>query len=403
MFDWLSRLGAKKETGRIYLDYAAATPVHSSVMEAMAPYFSDVFANPGAIHADGQRAREAVDAARLRIARVLSVRSEEVTFVSGGTEANNLALFGVVEAAHRAGRAYTDMEIISTQIEHPSILEALGALAERGVVVHYAPVDTEGLIDREAFDALLSARTLLVSVAYVNSEVGVVQEVKRLSRIVRKAQQGTQHILFHIDASQAPLWLPCSLEQLGVDLMTLDAGKCYGPKGVGVLAHKRHVPIVPYLYGGDQERGLRPGTENVPLVVGAAAAIERACVGHEARAKSVSALRDTFISELETTIPHVMLNGSRTHRVANNCNISIGGVDGEFAVVTLDVHGIAASTRSACAGGSGSGSHVVRTLYTDEARAASTIRCTLGEETTSRALSRAAAILRTHVATLTKS
>ncbi len=400
MWNVFKRL-ARWPSRRIYLDYAAATPLRPAVARAMAPYFTDHFANPSAIHAEGQRARGAVEGARERVAALLGVRAEEITFTSGGTEANNLALFGVVEAAHAQGRAYEEIEIMSTAIEHPSILEALQALSRRGVCVRYVPIDRDGLVDREAFEAMLSARTLLVTMAYANSEVGTVQRIKQLARMVRaKTGEAGTATYFHTDASQAPLWLSCSLTSLGVDLLTLDAGKCYGPKGVGVLAHKKRVPIAPYLLGGDQERGLRPGTENVPLVVGCAEALAAACEGYAARAQKVATLRDRFIAELEAAIPQLTLNGARQERIANNCNISIPGVDGEFAVVTLDVHGIAASTRSACAGGQGSGSHVVRAMTGDDARAASTIRFTLGEETTWEELVATVQTLAEHVAAL---
>lgn len=383
-------------TRTVYLDYAAATPVRKSVLRAMAPYWSEVYANPSAIHAPGRRARQTITEARQTIAQALRTRPEEITFTSGGTEANNLALFGVVEAAHHAGRAYEDIEIISTKIEHPSILMALNALAQRGVVITYVPVDSDGLIVRAAVAEALSEKTLLVSFAYANSEVGVVQEVKRLVRTVRSARGNDAYV--HIDASQAPLWLPCAIDSLGVDLMTLDAGKCYGPKGVGVLAHRTHVPLAPLLYGGDQEAGVRPGTENVPLVVGCAEAIRIAQEKWGERSARIVVLRDQFLQDLQSVVPGVLLNGPRTQRLANNLNISIAGVDGEFAVVALDTAGVAASTRSACASTHGGRSHVVYALSGDEARAASTIRFTLGEETTPKDLQCAVSVLKTHCA-----
>jgi cysteine desulfurase len=394
---------------RIYLDYAAATPARPEVLSAMQPYFADDFANASAIHAEGQKARAALRAARATIAKLLKIRAEEVTFTSGGTEGNNLAIFGVVDAAIAQGFALRDLEIITTMIEHPSVLEALDALEKRGIGVRRAPVTEEGRIDANAFRELLSPKTLLVTFAYVNSEIGVIEDVKRIVRTVReyerKYEEGDERksgaerrIFVHLDASQAPLWLPIAMDALGVDLMTLDAGKCYGPKGVGVLAHRRHVPIRSQSFGGDQEGGLRAGTENVPLIVGCAEALRIAQESHEKRADEVGALRDLFFTELQRVIPHVLINGSREHRVANNCNISIPGVDGEFAVVTLDAHGIAASTRSACAGNQEGGSHVVAAITGDKERAHNTIRFTLGEETTEEDLRRTVKILSEHVA-----
>ncbi len=394
---------------RIYLDYAAATPVRDEVFEAMRPYFRDAFANPSAIHEEGRVARKAVDDARATIASLLKIRAEEVTLTSGGTEANNLAILGLVDAAVAQGVVPRDIEIISTAIEHPSVLKALDVLKKRDVTVHFVPVDSGGLIDIKALVKLLSPKTLLVTFAYVNSEVGVVQDVRRIVRTIRETERGAvkeggkkDETYVHIDASQAPLWLPCAMDSLGVDMMTLDAGKCYGPKGVGVLARRRHVLLAPNIFGGDQEQGLRPGTENVPLIVGCAHAFAAAQEPQrlETRARKVSTLRDLLFDELEKTIPEILTNGSREHRVANNCNISIPGIDGEFAVVTLDTHGIAASTRSACAGGKGSGSHVVAAITGDQQRANNTVRFTLGEETTKEEILRTVEILSQHVITL---
>lgn len=392
-----------KSPTRVYLDYAAATPVHPDVLRVMAPYAADTFANPGAIHAEGRAAWRAVEAARESVARTLRIRPEGVTFVSGGTEANHLAIFGVVDVAVAAGRALETIEVLSTRIEHPSTLAALDTLANRGVTVRYLPVDDEGRIDVRALTEALTPQTLLLSLSYVNSEVGTVEDVRRVARVLREHERVTGgRVYLHVDASQAPLWLPCALDSMDADLMTLDSGKCYGPKGVGVLARRGSVSLVPQLRGGDQERGLRAGTENVPLVVGCATALARAQEGCVARAARVSHLRDVLFDLLQEIAPQHLVNGSRAHRIANNVNISLPGVDGEFAVVTLDVHGIAASTRSACAGGKGSGSHVVRALSGDEDRAASTIRFTFGEETTRTDIERAAAVVRERIVPLSR-
>lgn len=389
---------ARAAQRRVYLDYAAATPVRPDVYRAMRPYFSAHFANPGAIHREGARAAGAVAEARRSIADALRVRSDDVIFTSGGTESNNLALMGSVAAAHAAGTPYHDIEIITTAIEHPSVYEVCESLRRLGVVVQYTPVDADGRIVLSELTRMLSAQTLLVSIAYVNSEIGVVEDVKRVSRAVRaRRAEGARAPFVHVDASQAPLWLPCAPDALGADLMTLDAGKCYGPKGAGVLIRRKHVPLAPYMLGGGQERGLRPGTENVPLIVGCAKALSVAQAGHARRAARVQTLRDMFIESLEREVPGICVNGSRAHRVANNVNVSVPGIDGEFAVVTLDACGIAASTRSACAGGTGSGSHVVRALTGDDARAASTVRFTLGEETTRADINTCVRVLAQHV------
>ncbi|QQR65369.1 cysteine desulfurase [Candidatus Kaiserbacteria bacterium] len=371
-----------KKKKRIHLDYASATPVHADVYKTMQPYVCDMWANPSALYAEGVAVREVIENSRERLARVLCVRPGDVTFTSGGTEANNLALIGAVGAQHKKGRAYTDIEIIATRIEHPSIMETLAYLAKRGVVVTYVPVDNEGLVDIQVLETLLNTKTVLVTFAYVNSEVGVIQEVKKITRMVRKWNEAhSEHVLVHTDASQAPLWLPCALDMLGVDMMTLDAGKCYGPKGVGVLVHRQWVEIVPVVFGGGQEAGLRSGTESVPLIVGCVTALLRAQKEWQSRSTTVALLRDRFITLL-STIPGIVLNGSATLRVANNVNISIPGLDTEYAVIWLDAKGIAASTKSACGAQGSTGSYVVREMTHDEARATATLRFTLGEETT---------------------
>ncbi len=377
MFKWF-----KKKQRRIHLDYAATTPLDLSVLAAMQPYLTELWANPSALYREGVVVREAIESARAQLAQTLHIRARDVTFTSGGTEANNLAIAGVIEAAVEQGRFYTDIEVITTSLEHPSILELLKWYARRGVVIKYVPTTAEGLIEVRALADLLSARTILVTFAYVNSEIGVIQPVKQITRCVRahNTKQGTA-VLTHIDACQAPLWLSCELDRLGVDLLTLDAGKCYGPKGFGILARRHHVPLVPMMRGGDQEYGFRPGTENPALIVGGVMAIVRAQKEWEVRSARVTDLRNYFITKLEAAIPAVHLNGSRTERVANNVNISIPGLDTEYAVIALDATGIAAATKSACGGARGGGSTVVRAVSNNEALARSTLRFTLGEET----------------------
>jgi len=392
----MSLFGRRKK--RIYLDYAAATPVRKEVALAMCPFERVEFGNASAVHEEGRHAREAVETSRARIAELLRIRKDEVFFVSGGTEANNLAILGLCEALCSEGHLPQDCEIITTALEHPSIARVLEQLKKRGVVVHTVPVDAEGLIDHVVFEQLLSSKTVLVTCAYANSEIGVVQDVKRMTRAVRKCRKEHAHAFpfMHLDASQAPLYLSCAFDSLGVDLMTLDAGKCYGPKGVGVLAKKHAVPCHPLMQGGDQEGGIRPGTENTPLIVGCAEALYCAEKGRMVRARNVEEIRDYAFTALET-IPGIVCNGSRQARIANNINISIPGIDGEYATVVLDAHGIAVSTKSACSGASGSGSSVVYALGGDDARALSTIRITLGEETTKRNIDEMVRVLKGHV------
>ncbi len=382
----------------VHLDYASTTPVAPEVLAAMLPYFREEWANPSAIYSSGVQARTVVEGCRTAIARLLRVRPQGVLFTSGGTESNNQALIGFVEALHAEGRAYENMEIVTTCIEHPSILETCAALQKRGIRIVYLDVSEEGLIREQELTAALTEKTVLVTFAYVNSEVGVIQDVKKITRQVRLFN--TTHkvnVCVHLDASQAPLWLSCEMDMLGVDLMTLDAGKCYGPKGIGVLSLRHDVPLAPRMYGGGQERGLRSGTENVPLIVGCSAALQRAQSSWKVRSETVSILRDAMIRQIKEDIPQAILNGSRQSRIANNINISIPGVESEYAVITLDAHHVAASTRSACGSNTSYGSYVVHAMTKDESRATSTIRFTLGEGTSLGDIQYALQILTEHV------
>jgi cysteine desulfurase len=387
----------KPKSKRIYLDYASATPVARDVYEAMQPFWQTHFANPSSIHKEGVVARQAISDARTALARSLSVRPTGVVFTASGTESNNLAIFGLIEARRALGVSYSEMEIISSPIEHPSVSAVLTALQQKGVTIHYLPVDNEGKVVLSKLTDLLSNNTVLVTVAYVNSEIGVVQDIATIARVVRAYE--TKHsvrICVHTDAAQAPLWLSCNLSSLQVDVLSLDAGKCYGPKGVGILAFRHKVALEPYLYGGGQEFGLRSGTENTPLIIGASVALVRAQREYADQAKRVTLLRD-YLLEAVLTIPGVTVNGSRTARVANNINISIAGVEAEFAVISLDAEGIAVATKSACSSGTGGGSAVVRAISGDQARAETTLRITLGRETTRQEIDTLLRFLRKHI------
>ncbi len=396
MLDFVARF--LKEQSGIHLDYASTTPVRPEVLSAMAPYWNSVWANPSAIYKSGVRARRVIEDMREKIAHLLRIRSTGVVFTSGGTESNNLALIGTIEKLHREGRPYSDMAVLTTKIEHASILEAVNELERRGVHIVYMPLHEDGRIDVAELESCLTENVALISFAYVNSEIGVVQDVKRITRTIRAWSKAREtNILVHLDAAQAPLWLPCELDMLGVDLLSLDSGKCYGPKGAGVLAFRHGVTLSPVIFGGGQEGGLRSGTENIPLIVGCTVALLRAQHEWESRSKRVALLREYFFERIQSESPGVVINGSREHRVANNVHISVPGIDSEFAVITLDRHGIAASTRSACGAHAASGSAVVRALTQDDARAAATIRFTLGEETTKKHIERAVEILSAHV------
>lgn len=384
---------------RIYLDYAAATPVRKEALQAMESFWRKDYANASAIHSEGVQARRAVEEARDTIAKTLRVTPNDVFFTSGGTEANNLALCGSVLAMQNSGLKLEDIEIISSEVEHLSILKTLEHLKKEGCIITYVPTNEDGQIKGEELAKLLSPRTRIVSIAYANSETGVVQDIGKLSRAVKYFERVNGiEIYFHTDASQAPLWLPCALDALGVDMMTLDAGKCEGPKGVGVLVKRSRVKLKGIIFGGSQEEGLRPGTEPTPLVVGAAVAIALAQKENEALRRSVGKLRDRWLKEL-LTVEGVVLNGSLEHRLPNNINISIPGFDSEFAVIVLDKFGVSASTKSACAGAGSGRSHVVFSMTKDAKRAASTIRFSLSPLTTKAQLKKVTKILKEHLKT----
>lgn len=381
----------QNQSPRIYLDYAAATPLKEAVWTEMMPFFTSRFGNASSIHLEGQIAKHALETARTKVARILEIKSAGVIFTASGTESNNLAILGHLEFLHKQGRAFNEMEVVTTGIEHPSIGEVMKKVAAWGVVVKYVEVDTRGLIKIPSLQAALSEKTVLVTFAYANSEVGAVQPVLKLVRQVRRWEGEQEHqggqksaIFVHLDAAQAPLWLPCAFKQLGVDSLALDAGKCYGPKGVGVLAFRDKLAITPQLLGGEQEEGLRSGTENVAGIVGMAKALELAQADFKNRSEKVAKVRDeAFVLLKEIFGEAVEINGGGgSERLPNNINFSLLDVDTEFAVVYLDKHGVAASTKSACAGAGGGQSAVVLALTGDAARARTTIRFSLGEDTT---------------------
>jgi len=366
----------------VYLDHAAATPLQPAVRAVMQTAEATYPANPSAVHKEGVAARHAIETARDRLALTLGIRPAGIVFTASGTESNNLAIIGSVHARHKAGVTYTNMEVLTTKLEHPSVSEAVSHLVSLGVKVQYLAVDSCGRVRLDSLRSLLSPKTVLISLAYVNSEIGTIQPLGKLARAIRAYEKETGvQIVLHADGAQAPFWLPCAMSKVPVDILTLDAGKCGGPKGVGVLAARHGVALTPILFGGPQESGLRPATENTPGILGATEAIVLAQERYELTAKLVASLRDELLNAL-LKCSGVILNGGRKDRIANNINISVPGLDSEFLVISLDVVGIACSTKSACAGGSGGGSAVVQAITGNAAAATSTLRLTLGPATT---------------------
>jgi cysteine desulfurase len=391
---------------RVYLDWAAASPLLPAAKAAMEPHLAEDFGNPSAIHQEGVRARAALEEARETVAKTSQVKPGYVTFTGGGTEGNNVAIFGTIESLRQSGRAYTDMEVVTTRIEHPSIYRAMHRLEQLGVVIKYVDVNEHGLITVPALEAQLTKKTVLVSFAYINSEIGTIQPLHKIKKVVQAAEERFGSTVFvHIDAAQAPLWVSCQFETTGADLFVLDFAKSQGPKGAGAIIRSKRTRLAPTAFGGGQENGLRPGTENVSGIVGAAIAFEAAQAAYQTRAEQVSEVRDAGIGLLCGQVTGTQLNGpTGRERVANNINVSIPGVDTEYAAVVLDKAGFAVSTKSACAGAGGGESVVVREISGDPTRASATLRITLGPETTTADLESLASVLAEHVqrmATLT--
>lgn len=377
----------------IYMDNASTTPVRKEVILAMKPYWAESFGNPGSITKIGVKARLAVEEARLSIALGLSRRPNEVVFTSGGTESNNLAILGVVADLEKKGKKFSDLHFITTNIEHSSITECFKELERRGAKVDYLKVRENGIVDPLDLRKIIKPNTVLISVGYANNEIGTVQPVKDIAREVRHARKTniifknknqeelSQYPYFHTDASQAGLYLNLNVNELGVDLMTLDAQKMFGPKGVGILFVKAGMEISPIIFGGGQEKGLRSGTENVPLIVGQEKAFTLARKDFEKKAKKIKLIRDYFWKKIQKEIPDVTLNGDLENRLPNNLNISIPGIDSEFTILCLDEASIICSTRSACSHDE-DGSFVVRALGKNDDQVKSTLRFSLGEDIT---------------------
>jgi cysteine desulfurase len=401
----------------LYLDNSATTPVRREVFLVMKPYWMNNFGNPGSITKFGVKAKQVVEKARKCVADCLKARPQEIIFTSGGTESNNLAIFGVINNLEKKGVKISGMHFITTNIEHSSVLECFKEIERRGGKVDYLEVNNKGLINIKDLRKVIQPNTVLVSIGYANGEIGVIQPIKEIAKEIRharKCHQGnslnlqkgvslmtTSYPIFHTDASQAGLYCNLNILELGIDLMTIDAQKIFGPKGVGLLFVKSRVELSPIIFGGGQEGGLRSGTENIPLIVGMSKALELArgsvslplakgrvgerLVVIEKTEKMIS-LRNYFWQKIQTGIPEAILNGDLENRLPNNLNISIPGIDPEFTVLCLDEQGIICSTKSAC-NHNNEGSLVVSNLYKGlafegQALGKSTLRFSLGEDIT---------------------
>lgn len=371
----------------IYLDYASSTPVDRRVFSAMKPYFSERFYNAAALYKEGVEARKVVDAARSRIAKILNARAKNIIFTGSGTESVNLALVGTVRAfKHKHPEVMP--HIITSVVEHPATLEACRMLEMEALAkVTYVSVNEDGLVSPKDIEDALSPETVLVSIMYANNEIGTVQPIKEIARRVKlwklhNKREENDYPFVHTDASQAANYVSLDREKLGIDMMTLDGQKIYGPKGVGILFAKSDVSLAPIIYGGGQEKGLRSGTENVAAIIGMAEALEITQTMREKESARLAALQTYFFDEIKKNFSEMKINGSVSSRIPNNINICIPRVNAEFLVLEFDAKGIACASVSACKNlNDESASHVIDALPHGGECSRSSLRFSLGRNT----------------------
>ncbi len=369
---------------RVYADTSAGTAIDSRVLSVMYTLYQEGLCNADSIHAEGVRTRAVLEDARRGVARALQVRAEEIVFTSGGTEANNLALFGLVRALKEKGRAPEQIHIVTSVLEHSSVRSATAELLKEGVCVSQVPVDKEGFVDLSALAQAITKDTVLVSFVYAHNELGTIQKTHALKEVLDRARALlTPDLLLHLDANQAPAWLQVHPHTLGADLVSFDAQKMYGPKGVGCLYVRQGVTLLPFAFGGGQERGLRAGTVPVELVAGFAEAFRIAEAERAEYVPRVRALRDDFVEKVLAGISSAQIHGAiGGHRLPNNAYFSFEGKDSETLVLALDAMGVACSSKSACFRESRERSPLADALGLSDARAQSTLRFSFGKDLT---------------------
>lgn len=350
----------------INLDHAATTPLRPEALNAMLPYFTEHAANANALYAEGRRARAAIDAARRQIADAIHAKPAEIYFTGSGSEADNWALFGAMRAMAEKSH------IVTTQVEHHAILNACAALEKLGYEVSYVPVDRQGCVDPEAIENAVRPETGMVSVMLANNEVGTIQPISEIAKVAHM-----HGALMHTDAVQAVGHIPVDVEALDVDLLSLSAHKFYGPKGIGALYIRNGVKMTNLIYGGEQERGLRAGTENTPAIVGMGKALSLSCAELEQTAERIRALRNLLEGEITRRFPNAIVNGDRENRLPGTLHVTFPGEDTSMLLMRLDMEGIAVSAGSACAAGARERSHVIRAMHVPEG---ADVRFSLGNE-----------------------
>ena len=381
---------------KIYLDYAAATPVHTKARKAMESYQSELFGNPRSVHSAGILAADTLTQSRKTISESLGIKQSELVFTSCGTESNNLAIFGTVAALKKEFPNIKTPHIIVSAIEHSSILEPVRILSEQGVRVSIIPASVDGVLSAEVIRNELCEETVLVSIMYVNNEIGTIQPIHAIGKHIKKYrdERKTSYPYFHTDASQAARFVSVLPHALYVDLMTLDGQKIYGPKGIGALYIRHGISVEPMLYGGGQEGGLRSGTENIPGVVGFSNAFGIITRKMHEENKRLKKLKEFFIEEITKRYPDVTVFGRELDTVSGIVNIAFPGVSGEKLVIALDARGVYVSTASACSTNQSEVSHVVSSLNgVHKDRAKETVRFSFGMETTKKDLEHVLTIL----------
>lgn len=375
---------------RIYLDHAATTTVSKAVLDAMLPFFTECPGNASAVYATGREARKAVEEARKQAASAIGAEPREILFTGGGSESDNQAVKGTAFALREKGK-----HIITTAVEHPAVLNTCRWLEKQGFEVTYLMPDREGRIDPEHVRQAVRKDTVLISVMAANNEIGTLEPVAEIGQIARE-----KGIVFHIDAVQVVGAMPMDVNAWNADLLSLSAHKFNGPKGVGALYVRRGMRIDSLIHGGEQERGLRAGTENTAGIVGLGKAIEIAAANLEENAEKTRRLRDRLTEGILSSVPDAFLNGPKEGRLPNNCSVRFGGIDGEALLLRLDLAGIAGSAGSACTAGSQEISHVLKAVGLNDEEAKSSLRLTVGSENTEAEIDEAVDAVREIVADL---
>ncbi len=358
---------------RVYMDHTAGKPVDPRVLEAMLPYFSEMFGNPSSLNRWGNEARKAVEDARAKLASLIGAkRSEEIFFTSGGTESNNLTIRGVAYRNKDKGN-----HIVTTEIEHMSVMNTCKSLLKEGFDLTFVPVDKYGVVNLQALEKAITDKTILVSVMYANGEIGTLQPIKEVGEMVHH-----RGVLLHVDAVAASGQVPINVENENIDLMSISSNDMYGPRGVGASYIKTGTRVQPIIFGGGQEKGLRSGTENVPAIVGMGKAAEMAKAEMKTEGEMLSNLRDKLIEGLIQNIPRSFLNGHPTKRLPNNANVRFSYIEGESLLLSLDVLGVAASSGSACTSKTLEPSHVLLAIGLKHEEAHGSLLFTLGKQNT---------------------